>query len=160
MAMVKWDEVRDDFEPDGGLRDIYVTSASGAVWDQALGFMLQTGTARYSIDDADAPLPASAADALRLWPDRSPLLILDREGIEYACHFFGPDRVELDFWPEDVRGPDEFAALTRFVVGLGRATDRLVLVTYESSEAAEIFRYVPETDTTEAGPLASRRPRG
>jgi len=158
--MVSWDDVRDDFEPDGGLRDIYVLPASEAVWDLALGFLLEAGTARYSIDDVAAPLPASARDALRVWPDRSPLLILDREGIEYACHFFTSDRVELDFWPEDIRGRDEFVALTRFVVGLGRATRRLVLVTYESSEAAEILRYRPETDTTEAGPLGTRRTRG
>jgi len=39
-------------------------------------------------------------------------------------------------------------------------TNRIVLVTYETSEAAEILRYVPETDATEAGPLGSRRMRG
>ncbi len=158
--MVKWDDVREDFEPDGSLRDIYVVSADPVAWERALEFLLQTGNARYSIDDAAAVLPGSAAEALRVWPDRAPLLIVDREGIEYACHFFTPDRVELDFWPEDIRGPVEFAALTHFVVGLGRVTNRIVLVTYETSEAAEIFRYVPETDATEAGPLASRRTRG
>jgi hypothetical protein len=152
--------VRDEFEPDGSLRDIYVMGATPLVWDRALEFLLQTGTARYSIDDADAPLPASASDALRVWPERSPLLIVDREGIEYACHFFTSDQVEFDFWPEDVHGPSEFAALARFVVGLGRVTKRIVLVTYESSAAAEIFRYLPETDATEAGPLAGRRTRG
>ncbi len=157
--MVTWDDVREDFEPDGALRDIYVMSASESVWDRALEFVLQAGSSRFSIDELPAALPASAVDALGLWPDRSPLLIVDREGIEYACHFFTREQVELDFWPEDVRGPEGFAALTRFVVGLGRATSRIVLVTYESSEAAEIFRYVPETDTTEAGPLASRRTR-
>ncbi len=157
--MIGWDDVRDDFEPDGALRDIYVVPATEAVWEQALGFLLQAGTARYSIDDVAAPLPASAAEALRVWPDRSPLLIVEREGIEYACHFFASDRIELDFWPEDVRGREGFASLTRFVVGLGRATHRTVLVTYESSEAAEIFRYLPETDTTDAGPLGNRGSR-
>lgn len=155
--MVKWDDVKDEFEPDGGLRDIYVMGATPLVWQRALEFLVQAGNPRYSIDDEDAPLPANAADALQASQDRSPLLVVDREGIEYACHFFAPDRIELDFWPEDVQGPDEFAALTRFVVGLGRVTRRSVLVTYESSEAAEILRYVPETDATEAGPLASRR---
>jgi hypothetical protein len=157
--MVKWEDVRSEFEPDGGLRDIYVMDASPAVWDRAYGFLLQAGDARYSVDDADAPVPASAEDALRVWPDRSPLLLVDRAGIEYACHFFGRDQVELDFWPEDVQGPDEFAALLRFVVGLGRATNRIVVVAYEGSSAAEILRYAPDADTTEAGPLARRRTR-
>jgi hypothetical protein len=157
--MVKWDDVRKEFEPDGGLRDIYVMGATPQVWDQALEYLLQAGNARYSIDDAQAPLPATASDALRVWPDRSPLLVVDREGIEYACHFFNPDRVELDFWPEDVQGPDAFAALLRFVAGLGRVTGHTVLLTYESSEAAEILRYLPETDATEAGPLANRGTR-
>src|SRR5512133_2316107 len=131
--MVKWEDVRSEFAPDGALRDIYVTDANPQVWDRALEFLLRDGSSRYSIDEADAPPPGKASDALRVWPDRAPLLIVDREGIEYACRFLTPDEVELDFWPEDVRGPDEFAALTRFVVGLGRVTSRVVLVTYESS---------------------------
>ncbi len=158
--MVEWDDVRKDFEPDGALRDIYVNDASGLVWDRALEFLRHADTARYLIDDVDAPLPATAAQALQLWPDQSPLLIVERDGIEYACHFFDPEQIELDFWPEDIRGGEEFQALERFVAGLGRATHRVVLVTYEGSQAAEIFRYVPETNTTEAAPLASRRNRG
>lgn len=158
--MVEWEDVRNDFEPDGGLRDIYVTGVTAQVWESALEFLLRDGASRYSIDETPAPLPAKASDALREWPDRAPLLIVDREGLEYACHFFTPEEIELDFWPEDVRGPDEFSALTRFVVGLGRVTRRVVLVTYEGSAAAEIFRYSPETDATEAGPLASRKTRG
>ena len=62
--MVKWDDVREDFEPDGSLRDIYVVSANPVVWDRALEFLLQAGNARYSIDDAAAVLPANAADAV------------------------------------------------------------------------------------------------
>ena len=158
--MVQWNEVRKDFEPDGGLRDIYVNEANPVVWDGALKFLLNGDTARYLIDDADAPLPRSAADALQVWPERSPLLVAEREGIEYACHFFDAKQVELDFWPDDIGGPRGFESLERFVAGLGRATDRDVLVTYEGSQAAEIFRYVRKTDSTEAGPLASRRPKG
>jgi len=157
--MVKWEDVRQDFEPDGALRDIYVADANPQVWDRALELMLRGGSSRYSIDESEAPPPATASDALRLWPDRSPLLIIQRDGIEYACHFFKAEEVELDFWPDDVRGPDEFGALTRFVVELGRLTSRVVLVTYESSAAAEIFRYSPETDATVAGPVGSRRTR-
>jgi hypothetical protein len=155
--MIKWDDVRTDFEPDGALRDIYVIEADAGVWDRAFEFLLKDGSAHYSVDDAEAPLPASAADALRVWPQHSPLLVVDRDDIEYACHFFSADRVELDFWPEDVQGAAEFEALERFVIGLGRVTGRVVLVTFEGSEAAEIFRYDPAIDATEAGPLASRR---
>jgi hypothetical protein len=160
VTMVRWDDVRRDFEPDGALRDIYVIGADAVVWDRALRFLMQAGTARYSIDDTEASLPERAADALQVWPERSPLLVVDREDIEYACHFFSTAQIELDFWPEDVEGAEAFEALERFVVGLGRVTDRTVLVTFEGSEAAEIFRYNPETDATEAGPLASRRTRG
>jgi len=85
--MVKWDDGRHDFEPDGALRDIYVTDATPQVWDRALLFMLGEGRSRYSIDETDAPPPATASDALRVWPDRAPLLIVERHGIEYACHF-------------------------------------------------------------------------
>src|SRR5512137_953841 len=105
--MVEWDDVRTDFEPDGALRDIYVNGASALVWDQALEFLLRAGTARYLVDDAETPLPDTAAQALQAWPDQSPLLVVEREGIEYACHFFNPEQIELDFWPEDIRGPEE-----------------------------------------------------
>jgi hypothetical protein len=158
--MVEWDDVRSDFEPDAGLRDIYVNGASALVWEQALEFLLRADRARYLVDDIEWPLPKTAVEALQAWPDRSPLLVAEREGIEYACHFFNAEQIELDFWPEDIRGLEEFQALQRFVVDLGRATNRVVLVTYEGSEAAEIFRYDPGTDLTEAGSLASRRTRG
>ncbi len=158
--MVAWDEVKGDFEPDGALRDIYVIDATVGVWEAALAFLLSGGTARFTIDDVEASLPATASDALRMWPDHTPLLLVVREGIEYACHFFVDDKVELDFWPEEIEGRSEFASLCSFVVGLGRATRRAVLVTHEGSEHAEIFRYVPETDAIEISSAGRRRTSG
>ena len=49
------------------------------VWDRALEFMLREGSSRYSIDESDAPPPATASDALRVWPDRAPLLLVEPE---------------------------------------------------------------------------------
>ncbi|MGH7381025.1 MAG: hypothetical protein ACREKR_02175 [Candidatus Methylomirabilales bacterium] len=155
--MLAWDEVRQDFEPDGALRDIYVLAADSAAWDRALAFLLSEGTARYTVDGVALPLPKTAKEALSLRPDSSPLLHVERDGIEYACHFFTADEIELDFLPAHVAGPGPFEGLLRFIVGLGRSTGRDVLVTHENYLEAPILRYVAATgDVEHASPIGRR----
>lgn len=143
--MVEWSKLQDAFERDGALRDIYVRDVDVATWERALAFLRSVGDLRYTVDQVDSPLPSRAADALACSGEAVCCLVVARDGIEYACHFFTADEIEIDFWPEQVNGPDRLASLERFVAGLGHATARDVVVTQENWPEALILRYVSAT---------------
>jgi hypothetical protein len=140
--MLSWDDVREAFEPDGMLRDIYVQKADGDVWERAFTYLAKQGTSDYTVDEVKKALPRSAKDALGLRPDKSPLLLVNRDGIEYGCHFFSEEEIELDFWPEEIDGPLRLASLSDFISGLGHATGKDVVVTHENCPEIPILCYV------------------
>jgi hypothetical protein len=144
-AMLEWHDVREAFEPDGMLLDVYVRSVDAAAWERAFAFLITEG-AEYTVDGHAAAVPMTAAQALRLRPVGSPLMLVRRYGIEYACHFFSDSEIELDFWPEDVDGPEHFEALVRFVRGLGRASGQDVIVTPENCPESPLIRYAARED--------------
>jgi len=92
-----WATCESEFESDGSLRDIYVRKADAKVWESVFAFLVAGGDSRFSIDSADAKLPRSAAEVFALRPRADPLLVVARDGIEYCCHFFSIEDVELDF---------------------------------------------------------------
>src|SRR5262245_7821502 len=139
--MVTWEECRVDFQPDGSLRDLYVCGGGLQAWEAALGILRARGTARYQIDDRAMPLPSSAREALTLRPTQSPLLNIEIGGIDFACHFFGSEDVELDFSPSDVDTADRFRSLVSVVLAIGKATRRDVIVTPENQKEAAFIRY-------------------
>ncbi len=143
--MLEWQDVCEVFRPDGMLLDIYVLGVDIATWERAFAF-LTTEEAEYTVNSVAAPIPATAAQALQLRPAGSPLMLVRRYGIEYACHFFSDSEIELDFWPEDVDSPRDFEALVRFIRGLGRATGRDVIITPESGPESPLIRYAARED--------------
>lgn len=139
--MITWDECRWAFEPDGRLRVIHVRVANAVVWEAALRFLLAQGVSTYLVDGHEAPGPRQPHDALRLRPGASPALLGRRNGIEFACHFFSEDDVEINFLPSDIDGPERFESLLSFVRGLGRATVQDVLITPEDCADVAFLRY-------------------
>jgi hypothetical protein len=142
---LEWQDVRDSFEPDGMLLDIYVQNVDAAAWEKAFAFLVD-GETEYTVNGADAPVPKTAAHALNLRPMSSPLMLVRRDEIEFACHFFSDSEIELDFWPEDVDGPQRLEALAQFITGLGRATGQDVIVTPENTPEAPLIRYTATRD--------------
>jgi hypothetical protein len=136
-----WEACREQFESDGSLRDVYVRQACSEVWGSAFAFLSRGGDTRFMIDGVDAPLPRSHEEAFRLRPGSHPLLVVRREGIEYCCHFFSTEEVELDFLPQDVSGEKRFVALTAFIRGLGLGSRRDVFVTPENQPHLWFLRY-------------------
>ena len=65
---IDWKTLARDFEPDGALRDLYVSPSTEADWQQALDFIrLHSDEPSYSLDSCSVPLPleVSAAFAAR-----------------------------------------------------------------------------------------------
>ena len=138
---IEWRDVREAFEPDGMLLDIYVQDVDGAAWERAFAFLVGEGGVEYTVNGETARIPKTAAEALDLRPVQSPLMLVTRGGIEFACHFFTASEIEMDFWPEDVDGPRQLETLVNFLGGLGRAAGRDVIVTPENCPEAPLLRY-------------------
>ena len=139
--MVTWEECRADFQPDGSLRDLYVCGGGLPAWEAALRVLRAKGTARYEVDGRTMSLPGSAREALTIRPMQSPLLNVEIGGIDFACHFFGSEDVELDFSPSEVDTADRFSSLVSVVLAIGKATGRDVIVTPENQKEAAFMRY-------------------
>lgn len=137
---MQWENVRSDFEPDGGLRDIYVRNANAQVWCAFLSklavgpFQFRTSHGVVAIK-----LVSSFGEALRLSASDPVLLQIQlKTGLLLNCHFFCEDEIELDVDPRQVTDGVEFADLLEFVQWLANAVGERVIVTYENS-SYEIF---------------------
>ena len=144
--MVAWRQCRDAFEADGSLRDIYIVNAGAAVWELALTFLRSAGSVRFDVDGQPAALPPTARQALGLRIVSSPCLSIQRDGLEFACHFFAEEEVELDFLTSAINGPETFESLMSFVRDLATATDREVLVAPENQSDRAFLRYDPRAE--------------
>src|SRR5262245_45789397 len=98
-----WNRCRDDFRPDGALRDIYVRHASLGDWDRFLSDLGKwSGSIQYTLDGRPSSFPTSAAEALRATGQHSVNLSFTVGNITVCCHFFAADELEFDIRPDDV----------------------------------------------------------
>jgi hypothetical protein len=148
--MIDLASLAEDLAPDGSLRDVYVFGTSLTDWDRALTFAASCdATIEYSVDgEVQSNLP-TAATALGLRRDASPLLRVCLGGVTFACHFFTPDEIEFDFVPNEIDRPERLQALLQFVEGLGRSTGKVVVVTHENSPKLTFLRYDPRRSGVE-----------
>ena len=63
-------------------------------------------------------------------------------GVAMECHFFTPEEIELSFDPEDVT-EESLQGLLAFMIELGNATNKAVIMTPENYRESPIFRYAP-----------------
>ena len=73
-------------------------------WERAYAFIRAQPGLVFGIAGKEAPLPPSAMACIRAHEAGSPLLQFRRGGIEFACHFFCSEEIELDFWPWAIEG--------------------------------------------------------
>jgi hypothetical protein len=148
---VKWELCREHFVPDGSLRDIYVVDTDVDVWRRALSLLLSTsdsvrhrvagGVELPAVDSAEQLLPY-----LKVGNPTHAMVAFWRDGIEYVCHFFAVDEIELDIELAAIDGPKALDALVRLVEALGRATERGVSVTRENCRDEPFLAYSPTAD--------------
>jgi hypothetical protein len=149
VSDLRWSEVREDWE-DGSnvLRDIYVLSTTEDDWQRVLDLVRASGwPSSYTEGDNPAPLPTKVGEIFERTSGLSVLLrIWPTEGVAIHCHFFVPDEIEFDVSPREVTGQTQLDAVCGFVRAIGKALDKPVLVTWESTPSEPIMRYQPGTD--------------
>lgn len=141
-----WQSVSREFEPDGSLRDIYVSPATAAHWQLTLDFLRQHSTdLSYSLDGQLSPLPVSVAEAFAARTEASPLLTFRFDGIHFAAHFFTDDELEFDFCPSDIRGQSDLDSLLDFIQRVGDLLSKPVSITPENCREDAFLVYQPDS---------------
>jgi hypothetical protein len=155
-AMQAWEELCQEFEDDGGLRDIYAMEVDEAAWERAYRFLITQPSRVFRINDQEETPPSTAKLCIGLRETASPLLLFQRGAIEFACHFFCEEEIELDFWPCAIDGQEGLDELCQFITELGRAAGRAIDVTHENEPDRLILRYDLALDKVIASPSADR----
>jgi hypothetical protein len=139
-----WELHKSVFEPDcGTLRDIYVKDTKLQDWKTALELILggYPGAQLLRFRDgesSEAPIP-SDLDSLFHGDDGWSLLFTIAE-LELFCHFFDPSEIEFSFPPKRAT-ETSLRPLLAFIVAIGDAIGRDVIVTPENGQQAPYFRY-------------------
>ena len=148
MTSPRWSDVQKEWEPDGGLRDVYVHGTTEADWQGVVDAICSEDWAwSYSEDGERHPMPDSVGEIFNrrgtvatLWA------IMPVSGIQINCHFFGSEEIEFDLAPTDVVGQTELDVVVQFALLIGRASGKPASVCYESWPDAPFMVYDPATD--------------
>ena len=150
---VSWEECKQDFASDGGLRDVQVIDATLDDWEQVLDF-IRSGAAKldFTIDGKPASLPSQAAEIIASRATASPILLFRWGDIDLATHFFGANDLEFDFRPEHVHSQTQLDHLLSFTARLGRLLGKTILVYHEGWEMSPFLVFDAQTDATTYSP--------
>ena len=147
MGELAWEDVKEDWVPDGGLVDIYVFETTLADWQRVVDVLRATGwPTEFSVGDK-RDMPAAVDDIFELLPDHSPTWRLwPHPDVLVNCFFFSEAEIEFDVSPDEIVGEAEFDAVCDLVLAVGRTLGKRVDVTGESTPSTVFMRYEPETD--------------
>lgn len=143
---MEWQYVSADFEPDGALKDIYISNATLDDW-QAVIDALKSGMPAldFRVGNEAAELPSDVSMIFLTGPnDLRSTLRVPMGKATLNCHFFSDDEVEFDLDPRDMNA-DLLPLLLDFLTLLGNATNKSVLLTMENMPEAEIMRFEPSS---------------
>ena len=155
---IPWQSVSREFEPDGALRDIYVSPASADDWQRALNFIRQHCTEpSYSLDGQASSLPVSVAEVFSARALASPLLTFRFGGIQFAAHFFAEDELEFDFCPGEIRGQSDLDSLLAFIQRVGDLLSKPICITPENCRDEPFLAYQPDSHEFRHSPPAFHR---
>jgi len=145
--MKQWNDVKDDLQPDGTLRDIYVTGIAEPDWDDLINEVAGAGfSIEFTHGGNVTALPKSFRSIRELQnTDPTTLKVMLQHGIQVNCHFFVDSEIEMDISPGEVAGPVEFDVLISFLRWIAETLNRPVVLTYENSPDQEILRVDRET---------------
>jgi hypothetical protein len=152
-ALTEWEQIAPEFDPDGGLRDIYVLEASLRDWQVVLdairGFQPHP---IYAVDGLPEDLPTRVEHIFHRRSDASPMMSFLLLDMTLNCHFFGSDqaendlqKIEFDLNPREVTSSEHLGSLIDFMKLLGNLTNKAVILTPENCIENPILEYDPQS---------------
>ncbi|WP_166827857.1 hypothetical protein [Thalassoroseus pseudoceratinae] len=141
--MIRWDTCRQEFEPDGALRDIYVLDTTIKHWQILFDVLRASYTLEYSVDHTAQPVPLTVDEVFDTRNTASPFLRFYVGGILVACHFFGTTAIEFDISPRDVTSEVALNELLGYLRLVGDTLGKAVIVSHEFDELNPFITYEP-----------------
>jgi hypothetical protein len=139
--MIRWDACRQEFEPDGALRDIYVHGTTIEHWRKLFDALRANYDLEYSADGAARPLPAAVDEAFTTRGTACPELHFRLGVIVVVCHFFTTDEIEFDISPCEVTSQAVLDELLGFLRLVGDTLGKAVIISYENDAQHPFITY-------------------
>ncbi|KZN57979.1 hypothetical protein N473_26505 [Pseudoalteromonas luteoviolacea CPMOR-1] len=139
--MYEWNDLKEEFEVDGSLRDIYIENITVNKWNQFLDY---AKSSEYKLEfthgDQSIEIPQTLKSIKELQEtEPTTLFIWLNENIQLHCHFFIETEIELDLSPYDIRSEKDFRVLLAFIEDLAQALENRVIVTHEGMQEQVIL---------------------
>ncbi|MCX4030225.1 protein export chaperone SecB [Endozoicomonas sp. SM1973] len=134
--MKEWDEVKEEFEADGSLRDIYVEEVNISEWNSFISAILRS---KYRIKfihgDREISLPEDFGSIKKLQLEEPTTLhIWVTDKTQLNCHFFIESEIELDVSPYDIQDSASYSSLVSFLKWLAALLGKQVKLTHEGMQ--------------------------
>ncbi len=131
------------FKSDGALRDVVVGDTSVEDWGRFRWFLVAGDyTLTFFSDDEEEPLPEEFSSLVQE-PEFGQLLQIDLGQTVLFCHFFGSEEIELDLQPEDVNSEEALESVLNFMMDLGNALDKTVVLTPANRHDRPLLSFTP-----------------
>jgi len=143
--MISWNTCKEDFRPDGSLRDIYITPATLAEWRAIYPLLRDSPAVEFSVDGVVQPPLATVEQVFAVRPSANPMLRFRVGRTLVVFHFFSDEEVECDVSPDEVASQTDLDALLGFVRQLGDNTGKPVVITPENVRERPFISYDPES---------------
>ena len=139
--MKEWCDVKEEFEPEGSLRDIYIEDIDESVWDQFIDSILDSAyELKFTHGQKIATIPRSFNEIRQLQKsDPTTLGIVIENGIRINCHFFVESEIELDLSPREIDSENKFKSLISFLSWVNVSLCKPVKLTHENAQTEVIL---------------------
>lgn len=154
-----WILAREDFSPDGALRDIYVHDADLSDWNQIIALVRKhSDDAIFAIATDVTELPLELTAHHFSGGDQHGSVQFTAGNVAIVAYLFTPDEIELSFDPSDVNGPAALANVLDLVQNIGEELGKRVDVTPENACDSPIFSFDPRDRSIRYVPAEPTRP--
>ncbi|MEV4552129.1 tyrosine-type recombinase/integrase [Nonomuraea wenchangensis] len=147
MTDLRWDEVRDFFDPDlmGALPDLFVPDATVEDWQAVLDLIRTRGWQwQYSQGDTILPLP-TAAEALARPPEAETvsLRVWPAPGVLAIFRLMSETEIDFDVDLRELQGQEGVDTLCDFLRAIGSELGKPVLMTPEGGSQDPVLGFDP-----------------
>ena len=144
MQNPRWKEVREDWLPDDGVRNVNIPETDDG--GQGVVEMIRSRAdwpTRYTENGEDGAMPQAVSVIARRIQDTSHLwqIMLPR-GVVANCRFV-PGLLDIDFDPREIRGQKDFDVVCDFIRAVGVAAGERIDVTPEGQDDQVILSFDP-----------------
>jgi hypothetical protein len=143
-----WESIKQEFEPEGALRDVYISNTTLRDWEDVLAHLRESNYhLTFFRDGEQAELPLTASAIFEISEKEHCFITTDIGDNCLNCHFFGyVEEIEFDFDPRDIHDFLSFCRLLDFVKHLAKAVNKPIGISMENYREETFLKFVPQTN--------------